>query len=118
MVSKHNPMNAIPILRINPAPARFRFESSHDGFFDSNQIFLTFSLTSKRRCTALAYRLFIVTAMTIAVFRTAVPRLSQLAIGPNAGLRERTPEQTLIRTRDRRIGLRPDVLALGVQVRT
>src|SRR5260370_41193432 len=56
--------------------------------------------------------------MIMAVFRAAVPRLSQLAIGSNARARERTPESAFVRTRNRRIGLRPDILVLGRKIRT
>jgi len=54
-------------------------------------------------------------AMTGAVLRDAIARLGQFAIGANAGLRVQAPEQALIASRYRGIGLGKDELTLPAQ---
>src|SRR6267142_1409056 len=57
-------------------------------------------------------------AMAVAVGRTAVPRLRNFAIGSDAGLGERAPEETVIGARHGGVGFGPDILALGMKRRT
>jgi hypothetical protein len=54
-------------------------------------------------------------AMTGAVLRVAIARLGQFAIGANAGLCVQAPEQALIASRYRGIGLGKDELAFPAQ---
>ena len=54
-------------------------------------------------------------AMTGAVLRVAIAWLCQFAIGTNAGLCVQAPEQALIRSRYRGIGLGKDELAFPAQ---
>src|SRR5258708_8872568 len=56
-------------------------------------------------------------AVAAAVARTAVSRLSQLAIRPDAGLSHGTPEEAVTGAGDGWIRFRPDILALPMERR-
>jgi hypothetical protein len=55
-------------------------------------------------------------AVTGAVLRVAIARLCQFAIGANAGLCVQAPEQALIASWDRGVGLGQDKLTLPAQL--
>ena len=69
-------------------------------------------------CSSFDIPLLAGSAMAAAVGRAAVAGLSHLAVRPNAGLSQGAPEEAVIRARDGRIRLGPDILALPMQSRT
>jgi len=69
----------------------------------------------KTRKTSGAILLTFPGAMTGAVLRAAIARLGEFAVGANAGLRVQAPEQALIGSRHRGVGLGKDKLALPAQ---
>ena len=56
--------------------------------------------------------------MTLAPARRTVSRFSNLAVGTNAGLRVQTPEQPLVRRRNRGVRFRENELSFPAQGRT